>query len=573
MMQSSVPSKWTTIAFFLVTFLIALFVRAWGADHGIFHPDEGINSAAKALAGDLVPGHHFYPPFINYLNAIALLGLFAFGLIAGWWNDTGAFRDQYFADPTAFYVAARLMTALTGALMAPLFYLVARRLQIDHMRSFGVSMICAFFPLAVFMATISKGDTGLATSVVALIWAILWRVQSGPSWRLDLLVGFCVVLCLSFKHSAIFTLFPLAIVLFVAIAKQESLRGAWASLARALLVILVLLPVFNIGLFLDIKGFLAYQQIQSVMSVQPKDGATFIGLTTLFWRSLEIHSGINPIMTLLVLLTPLLLLRKSCRIPHRVLLVFVWVSLFIGTVTVTLLVGPRQPEHLWVANFACFLLLAGLALADLSRSDQPVLKVFAFGLFAGTMALGIIGTTETIRQARAIPMHQMVEAYLQENSADRQIITSVDLAENQTKEAQQLDIMRTNRLAEKYDVAMPPRSEEGIISVSASDALFYLNMPTAFGGLENVDEDDVTYEVQPHAWPLQSEEWALDYWLDAGFTIFVVRDFPNVISDDYLEIQRDFYRAVNESCAPVAQFEPTKTLLAERTVWIFDCAS
>lgn len=571
-MQYSVPSKWPAIAFVLVTFLIAFFVRAWGADHGLFLGDERINSAARALAGELVPGQHFYPPFINYLNAIALLGLFAFGLIAGWWNDTGAFRDQYFADPTAFYIAARLMTALTGALMAPLFYLVARRLQIDHMRSFGVSMIATFFPLAVFMATIAKGDTGLATSFVALIWAILWRVQSGPSWRLDLLIGFCVVLGLSFKHSAIFTLVPLAIVLFVTITRQESLRGAWASLVRAMLVMLVLLPVLNIGLFLDFKGFLAYQKIQSVMSVQPEGGATFIGLTTFFWRSLEIHFGINPVMTLLVLVTPLLLLRKGCQIPHRVLLVFVWISLFIGTVTVTFLVGPRQPEHLWIANFAGFLLLAGVALADLSRSAQPALRILAFGLFAGAMALALIGTTETIRQARAIPMHQIVGTYLQENFADRQIVTSLALVENQKKEAQQLGIMRTDRLAEKYDVVMPPRSEEGIIRVSAPDALFYVNMPLAFYGLENVDEDDVTYEVQPHAWPLQSEEWALDYWLDSGFTIFVVKDFPNVISEDYLEIQRDFYRTVNESCTLVAQFEATKTLLLERPVGIFDCA-
>ncbi|WP_159086989.1 ArnT family glycosyltransferase [Loktanella sp. Alg231-35] len=572
-MQSFVRSKWTTIAFFLITFLIALFVRAWGADHGIFHGDERINSAARALAGELVPGQHFYPPFVNYLNAVALLVLFAFGLIAGWWNDTGTFRDQYFADPTAFYIAARLMTALTGALMAPIFYLVARRLQFDHLRSFGIAMIGAFFPLAVFMATIAKGDTGLATSVVALIWAIIWRVQAGPSWRIDLLVGVCVVLCLSFKHSAIFILFPLAVVLFVAITRQENLRSSFASLGTAVLVIVVLVPLFNIGLFLDLKGFLAYQEIQSVMSVQPEGGATFVGPTTLFLRSFEIHFGINPVMTVLVLLTPLLLLRKGSEIPHKTLLVFIWLSLAFGTFVVTLLVGPRQPEHLWIANFAGFLLLAGLALADLSRASQAMMRVAALGLFAGAMVMSVYGTAETIRQARAVPVHQAVGAYLQGSFADRRIVTSVPLVENQRKEAQQRGIARTDRLAAKYNVEMPPRAAQGIIQVSAPDALFYVNMPLAFYGLENVEEDDVTYEVQPHAWPLQSEEWTLDYWLDAGFTVFVVRDFPNVISDAYLEIQRDFYREVNDACTPTQQFEATKTLLLERTVQVFDCAN
>lgn len=87
------------------------------------------------LTGDLVPGQHFYPPPIHDLNALGLAGRFALGLPLAWWGGPGAFRAQYFSDPTVFHVTARLLAALIGALLAPLFYAIARCAGLEGWRA------------------------------------------------------------------------------------------------------------------------------------------------------------------------------------------------------------------------------------------------------------------------------------------------------------------------------------------------------------------------------------------------------------------------------------------------------
>ena len=116
----------TRLSVGLGLFLLAFALRALGADYGYFHGDERINDAAKVLAGQIVPGQHFYPPLITYLNGLAFGGLFALGLPLGWWGSPGEFRAQYFSDPTVFYLTARYLTAVIGALIAPLFFAIGR---------------------------------------------------------------------------------------------------------------------------------------------------------------------------------------------------------------------------------------------------------------------------------------------------------------------------------------------------------------------------------------------------------------------------------------------------------------
>ena len=77
--MSITGQKWVGTVSVLVLFTVAFLLRAVGADYGYFHGDERINEAAKVLTGQLVPEQHFYPPLINYLNAIGLAGLFGLG--------------------------------------------------------------------------------------------------------------------------------------------------------------------------------------------------------------------------------------------------------------------------------------------------------------------------------------------------------------------------------------------------------------------------------------------------------------------------------------------------------------
>lgn len=564
----------TSAALCFLLFLAAFLLRVDAVDYGYFHGDERINEAAKVLTGQLVPGQHFYPPFINYLNAVALGVLFALGLVADWWSSPGAFRDQYFADPTVFYVTARIVTALTGALLAPLFFGAARAVGLDRWRATGVGLIAVLFPLGVFMAHIAKGDTGLATALVAVFWAMLMRLHSPHPRRWDLVLGLCVTLTLSFKQSGVFVLFPLALGLVVLLARAAGWPQALRSLGRALLVVVVLLPVLNIGLLMDLRNFLDYQKIQAVMSLQTWQAGPLGGLATLLWRAtLHPEFGMGPVLTGLTLLTPLLLLRRGCGLADRGALLVMWGSLALATVIVAVMAGPRQPEHLWIANFAGFMLLAGLALLDLTRAGARAVRAGAVAVLALVLVFGLLGVSVVLRQARAVPMRQTVSADLAASFATRKIVTSVVLDLPQMKEAQGIELARMDRLARKYNVTLPDMAEDRIIHSSAPDAVYYVNMPGVMFGLEGVSEDQIDYEVKAHAWPLQAEEWQLEYWLDQGFSVFAVQDFAEYAHVSPPVMRQDFYQAMQARCRLVRHYDPVKPLFLEREVTVFDCAA
>lgn len=559
----------TSAALCFLLFAVAFVVRFYAADYGYFHGDERINEAAKVLTGQLVPGQHFYPPFINYLNAVALAGLFGVGMLADWWSSPGTFRAQYFADPTVFYVTARMVTALTGAVLAPLFFGIARVVGLDRGRSAIVALGAVLLPLGVFMAHIAKGDTGLATALVAVIWALLIRMQGNRRW--DWALGLFVVLTLSFKHSAVFILAPMGVGLLGLLVVSEGAGPALRSLGRALLVVLVLWPILNIGLLMDFQNFLDYQRIQAVMSLRAGAEGSQAGLTTLLERAIEIVFGMNPAMTVGAALAPLMLWRTRGR-PLRAALWVVWLSLVLGTVSVALMAGPRQPEHLWIANFAGFLLIGGLLFIELTEQPAALRRVLAAGVFSVGLMLSGYGCFVVLKQAAAQPIQAVVGDYLQMRYADRKVLTSMALTIPQQKEAQGFELARIERLARKYNVTMPEMAAERLILQSAEGAIYFVNMPGVMYGLESVDEDAIDYEVKAHAWPLQKEEWRLDYWLDQGFTVFAVLDFQTYAYESAPEIRRAFFQRIEKDCARVQAFAPTKPLFLEREVVVFDCA-
>ena len=141
-----------------------------------------------------------------------------------------------------------------------------------------VGLVGVLFPLGVFMSHIAKGDVALATSLVALIWAVMARFDAGrqAGWW-DGWIGAFVVLVLSFKHSSLFILLPLALGVTALVVRAEGGRALMRSLGRILVTCLISWPVLNIGLVLDFASFLEFQRIQSVMSVRMEGGGSCPG--------------------------------------------------------------------------------------------------------------------------------------------------------------------------------------------------------------------------------------------------------------------------------------------------------
>ena len=255
-----------TIPMVLILFVLAWGVRLVGVDVGYFFGDERINDAARAMTGQLIPGQHFYPPFLNYINAAAFAVLYAGGRVLDVWPDTAAFRAQYFSDPLPFYVTARVVVAGLAALTAPAFYLVARALRIDGWYAVGAGLLGLMYPLGVYQSHIAKSDVALASFAVLTLLALIRRHQPQAGGREDVVLAVAATIAISFKHSFVFLLLPLVIVHIIALWRSRSGAEAGKSFLRAMLTVGLLWPILNIGTVLDFQEFLAYQRIQSLMS-------------------------------------------------------------------------------------------------------------------------------------------------------------------------------------------------------------------------------------------------------------------------------------------------------------------
>lgn len=563
---------WSGTVTVVVLLALAFTLRAIGVDYGYFHGDERVNEAAKVLTGDLIPGQHFYPPLINYLNAIGLAGLFGIGMMLDWWSGPGAFRAQYFEDPTAFYVTARLLTAFSGALLAPLFWAIARRVGLNPWRAFAVGLVGAFFPLGIYMSHIAKGDVALTTCLVATFWAILVRLDAGRPGRWDIVAGLLAVLTLSFKTSGLFILGPLAVGYLGIIGAREGAGASAGSLLRVVVTVLVAWPILNIGIVLDFANFLAFQKIQAVMSISGDASAT-AGLATLLDRLFVPVIGLNLVwLTLAVLAPPVLLLALPAgRITQKPALIAFWISLVLATAGTAMMVGSRQPEHLWIANFAGFTLLAALTLAGLSAASRPVPRIGATALLALGLVISTFQSVIPLREALAPAIREAVDARIASDYADARILTMLDSRLPKRMAAQDMELARLDRLARKYKVVLPDLNAERLIREDPPGAVFYMEMPTVMYGLENVEDGAEDYVVQAHAWPPQRAEWQLDYWLEQGFSVFVVKNLPYMRNEIASDLMRAFFNDMARRCTLDEEFKARKPLYLERDVSIFRC--
>lgn len=555
----------------LVLFAIAVFFRATGADYGFFNGDERVNDSARFLAGQLVPTQHFYPPFFNYLNGFAFAGLFVFGLLTDMWESTGAFRQVYFDDPTPFYVTARYVTAVIGALSAPLFFSCARRAGLPAGSAFAVGAFATVFPLAVFMAHIAKGDTGLAVGCLAVVWAFLMRIDAARPRRWDIVLGIAVAVAFGFKQSALLLLGPAAIAMIVVLSRREGVGAAVISFLIALIVFLVLWPILNIGILLDLEGFLTFQRIQAVMSV--REDAIGEGLPITLGIFGDTVNGLNPILLAIALVTPVWIAGRSCRLERKDALLGLWIANLVSTIVISLLVGTRQPEHLFLPNLYLFLMLAAIALMDMIRVYAALPKLLVGAVALAGFALMAAGTANVVRQALAPPVATDLVAFLERNFPEARVQTGLALPVPTTMAAQRMELDRLDRLGAKYAIDMPEMAEERILGRDAENAIFWVNTPFVMSGLETDEAQEADFPVQPHAWPIQPEEWRLDTWLEQEFDVFVVNDLEYLLNESRSSAIRGFHSELVTRCALAREYRARKPLFLEFDVTVFDCSA
>lgn len=554
----------------LMLFLLALLLRVIGVNYGYFHPDERINDGAKALAGQLVPDQLFYPPLLNYINAVVFGLLYALGRLIPVWQTTAEFRAVYFEDPTVFYIAARVMTAVFGAMLAPLFYLTGQQLGMTQRASLLAGLLGAILPVSVYLSHIAKSDVGLATAMVLVFLVMIRRHQTAQNARADILIGIAVTLALSFKQSYIFIFAPLLIVHITLLLRANSGRVLLHSFLISTAVFLILWPILNIGLLLDIQGFIAFQRIQTVMSI--REGITFVQSANLWFEAVQHQvSGVNALIAILALLFPLYLILPLCRLQQKQLLAGFWVAVAVATLLVIKITGERQPANLWLPYFVAMQFFAALVLGDLVWSPKRFIRATGVGVAALALGLVTLGSGEALRQALATPNVKSVQALIDTQYRDRKILTAIPLDFPQHPDATAYKYARITRLAAKYDVALPTLQEERLAPLSITNPVYYSMVPQVMGGLEYADDAAIEGIVKAHAWPAQPEEWQLDYWTDRGFDIFIVTALDAYVAPSSPRLFQRFYGEIAATCDLIESFSATKPIFFEDKVSVFHC--
>lgn len=494
-------------------FLLALAIRCIGLLWGGIDSDEDISDPAKVLAGQLVPTYHYYPPLLNYLTAAGYVVLYVIGIPMRLWRSTAEFRAAYFDNPNPFLLVLRLVVSVTGAVAAPLSAAIAARLGLSRTCCLLTGVASALLPISVWRSHIGKQDLGVAASALLALWAMVRYAQELR--RVDVVwFGAAVALAVSFKQSAVFVVAPLGVALLLLARRtgQSWPRLAQDSLIAVAVGIVVWVPL-NVGVWLDWSNFLDYQKVLAAMHMQQRG---FRETFEAVWpRLTDRFSG--PTLPLFVgfLVSPFFWRR------HDIFLI--WMSILVSVTVTAAIAGNRADVQLYVPvsvligtmGIMTWIWMAGRN--DWSRWPGMVGLVSAFVVL-------VAGSLEVDRQALATPIHSRVADVLRkvDGIGRRRILatdvplTGLPVAGNAYRDVGERD----ERLAKKYGVTLPPHYRP----YPPEEGRYYVrSVPWVISGLENYDEKDVKL-VKPFAWPLQPEEWRLNYWFNKGFTVFVIRD-------------------------------------------------
>lgn len=560
--------RWRNALVFGALFLGAFALRLVGLDWDGQHPDENPAAAARVLSGQLSVSS-FYPPLLDYLTAIAFAALYVIGLALSWWSSIDSFRAAFFDSPAIFYITGRIVTATLSAFVAPLTFLLAITHGAGRRGAILAGAVAAFIPGSVFWANVAKSDVALAPAFLFVIVAASLLVERPSDRKRQILLGLAVALAVSVKHSAIFFVGPFLLMTMVSSRYWQPKPvpiDAWITSAVA--AALLWIPL-NIGIVLDPQAFLDAQAVQTSMSLRRAEFGSSIGATLTALTSAD--AGIPLYLLLLWLVAVMLIaffptgMAKRFRI---VMLTFAGATA-LATAILIYLGGARQPTNLWLPYatlVAVFVIVCASAFIDRSATRmQMIAASFVVTLcFAAFVARLIPIIHQSLLPANGAGVAAAIKSEVRPGSA---VLSAIDLARwlPMSPASVTEPHARHERLARKYNVQLPPSQQP--LPPERADSYTVMPFPFVFGGLEAIAPDQVK-TVIAYAWPLQPEEWRVDYWRGRGYR-YVVADAPG--RDHPVAAYRAFYRELDASCRTIAQVPATKPLYWEQDMVIYDC--
>jgi hypothetical protein len=554
----------------ILLFSLALLPRITGLIT-FYNEDESqsFGPAARVLAGDLSGGIGLTPPLIHYLYAASYVVLYAIGRLVGVWHGTADFRAQYFRDPTPFLFAARFVSACLGALSAPLAALIGSRLGLTRRSSLIVGGLVALLPMSVWISHRARPHSAVAFGVLLLAWSILRKLDAPEAKDADIVVGVALAVAVSFKQTALLVAAP-CLIGFVALLRWHC-DLPWPRIARALLAtsvasVLAWVPM-NIGILRDIKRFLDWQRL-ILIAVHEKISATPLQMVGLTVRTLAQNiDGVTAAGLLAFLVSPFI--RRDPRF------LMLWGSSTFAYVAMNMASGPvvQYARYYLPFNGLAFTLGCVALLSLVERGG--VSRLVGFLLTAAVLASTSAGSAEVVRQAMTTPMparcSRVIEA-IADPGRDRILAANLYMLGVPISAAAAIeDRERHQRLGKKYGVALPESPRERFHQDDNHTRGYYVReIPYALGGGAAAGSSVVAEmkKIMPYYWPIQYEEWDLDYWTARGFTIFVTYGEAgrNFTDEPYY---RSFHEQIRQRCELVAALPTTRPWFDEREVRIY----
>lgn len=550
----------------MILFVVAFLLRAIGAWWGAPYGDERPGYAAKVLVGQLVPSDHYYPPLLYYVDAVAFGVLFVLGRLLVVWHTTAEFRDAFFQYPELFTVTCRIVVAALAGAAAPLAALAARKLGAPWRLAFIVGLVIALQPVNVWWGHVSKPQMPMTTGVFAMAVALLHALDHPTRRAPWLLLGGAIAVAVAFKHTAAFFALTMTVSLIIAQLtrdriplKELIIRGVGLGVVAA-----VIWAPLSIGVLLDFENFLAYQKIQALMSKREAPILESLGV-------------LLPILvsTLEGATWPGLLLAVAAPFVERTAKhVTLFASNLAALAIVESIAATRVTPGL-LLPFTGLFLLQGASFAACRAADERARSAWLGRIGLGACLLATAwGSAEVLRQALLAPTSKRVAEVVQALGAPGEIKvlasrrTGVGLTISHS--AMREERLRHERLAAKYGVDLPPQAEERAKPRGDQSLAYHIvEFPWVIHGLEVYDEEELKGKVRSMAWPLQKEEWKLDYWRSRGFEVFVVDDSGLI---DTVPIYRAFFEELFGEAERIARIESPRPLFFEPSVSVYRIA-
>ncbi|MDP3920112.1 MAG: glycosyltransferase family 39 protein [Candidatus Omnitrophota bacterium] len=237
--------------------IIAVLLRAAAVSFGLphsYHADEPIvvHHALAYGTGDFNPHFFKIPPLVSYLLFLAYGAYYAAGRAMGWFGRVQDFEIAFYADPTPFYLIARILFGVTlGALTVYAVYRLVKRFFSEPAAAVSALFLAVCY-LHVRDSHYVYVDIPLLLVMVLGFFPFFKILEKGHALQSHVAAGVCIGLATAIKYNGAFLAVP-----YVACALWAKRRsGLFQGVAIAFVCSLVTFVVLNPFAVIDGPFFL-----------------------------------------------------------------------------------------------------------------------------------------------------------------------------------------------------------------------------------------------------------------------------------------------------------------------------